>query len=88
MFYLMLAVSRGATFTADDAFLSPPPQLFHWNVIQNEFTVCFRTMQTPPSVQVGCFGVFIRLGKKIKKMYYVPLTFKTKVAPLKCCDAN
>lgn len=28
-------------------------QFYHWNVMQNEATVCFRTMRTAPSDQVG-----------------------------------
>ena len=29
-------------------------QFYHWNVIQNEATVCCRTMRTPLSGGVGC----------------------------------
>ena len=51
-----------------------PLQFYHWNVIQNEATVCCRTMRTPLSGRVGCLECIY--------IYYVPPTSKTKVAPL------
>lgn len=65
--------------------VSPPPQFCHWNVIQNEATVCFRTMRMPPRVRVGCLQsvsdwiIFVN--------YYDPPTLlKAKLRP--CQEAS
>ena len=35
-----------------------PPWFYFWNLIQNEATVCFRTIRTPPSGRLGCLECF------------------------------
>jgi hypothetical protein len=52
---------RGGHF--EIAFLSPS-QFYHWNWIQQEGTVWFRTMWMTSERSGRLFGVFIRLDKK------------------------
>lgn len=60
-----------------------PPEFYHLNVIQNEATVCFRTMRTPPSSRKKAVWSVYPTGEKIKNNNsYVPPILKTKVAPL------
>jgi hypothetical protein len=64
-----------------------PPQFYNWNVIQNEATVCFGTMRTPPSGRVGCLECLFNWIKiNINNINYAPPTSKIKVEPMLLCS--
>jgi hypothetical protein len=73
-------VGRGATFTGYFHVLKChfcPPQFYHLNVIQNEATVCFRTMQSLRAV-----GKAVWTGKnKEDTNNNVPPSSKTEGVP-------